>query len=106
MEEAATWRTHRAQGQVNALSMFCVAAALSNFSCSASPCRHNPPSPHAHTRAQSEFRLTTFECKYSREISTKISLWTQEKLLICNTQCNKDREKGPYVRISVIKLHH
>lgn len=45
MEEAATWRTHRAQGQVNALSMFCVAAALSNFSCSAFPDRQNSPSP-------------------------------------------------------------
>lgn len=50
MEEAATWRTHRAQGQVNALSMFCVAAALSNFSCSAFPDRQNSPSPRALTR--------------------------------------------------------
>lgn len=47
VEEAATWRTHRAQGQVNALSMFCVAAALFNF-CSAFPDRQYSLSPPTH----------------------------------------------------------
>lgn len=61
VEEAATWRTHRAQGQVNALSMFCVAAALSNFSRSASPCRTlSPHKAHTHALSHNLLRLTSF----------------------------------------------